>query len=200
MRGLVGHCGGMSPRLATILTLADLSLAEMCSARLDGELFTIGDFWCPIDEVDDAEHRARALALLGSTRLIVERASAAWVYGDAPEPTVHQFCLNAHTRSRLGDSVRVVIRQGHCRVERTQQISGMAVTLPLYTAVDLARSSTQPAELLLPVLRRLLNRAGTGALVRAHQDCHNPEGPTTELALARLTDAAGLTDQPSLTR
>ena len=183
----------MSSHLATILTLADLSLAEMCSARLDGQLFTIGDFWCPIDEVDDAEHRAHALALLGSSRLIIERASAAWVYGDAAEPTVHEFCLNAHTRSRLGDSARVVIRQGHCPTERTQQISGVAVTRPLHTAVDLARFSGQPPELLLPVLQRLLHRAGPDALARARQECHNPEGPTTALALTRLTEAADLT-------
>ena len=190
----------MTPRLATLLTLADLSIAELCSARLDGEVFMIGDSWCPIDEIDGSENRARALAQLGSPRLINERSSAAWVYGDAPEPMVHEFCLNARTRSRLGDSPRVRIRQGHCAAERTQPLGGVAVTQPLCTAVDLARFSDQPAQQLLPVLARLLRRSGPDALTLARQDCQHPTGSTTALALARLTEAAALPNQPSLTR
>ncbi|MFO7691324.1 MAG: hypothetical protein R6W83_12370 [Cryobacterium sp.] len=180
----------MTLRLAAVLTLADLSIAELCSARLDGEVFAVGDCWCPIDEIDGAENRARALGRLASPRLIIERRSAAWLYGDGPEPPVHDFCLNAHTRSRLSSSARVRIRQGHCSAEHTQLVAGLSVTLPLRTAVDLARFSDEEPERLLPVLSRLLRRAGPHALPRAQQDCHRDAAPTTARALRRLAAAA----------
>ncbi len=79
-------------------------LAELCAARLDGELFAIDDGWAAVDEPDLPAFRAMATAMRAPRSLIIERMSAAWVHGarDAP-PAVAQFCVaarRAHRRDR----------------------------------------------------------------------------------------------------
>lgn len=64
----------------------DLPLAELCAARLDGELVAIGTGWCPVDEPDLPSLRAAAVAPRLPAPLIVERRSAAWVHGALPSP------------------------------------------------------------------------------------------------------------------
>ena len=50
-------------RLPPVLDTHDLPLAELCAARLDGELFAIDDGWAPLDEPDLPAFRAAVTAL-----------------------------------------------------------------------------------------------------------------------------------------
>src|SRR4029453_1226419 len=91
--------------LPAVLGTEHLPLAELCAARLDGEVFAIDDGWAPVDEPDLPAFRAMVTALRAPRSLIIERMSAAWVHGglDAPPP-VAPFCVPlAARRAHRGD-------------------------------------------------------------------------------------------------
>ena len=81
---------GLMARLPAVLDTHDLPLAELCAARLDGELVAIDDGWTPLDEPDLPALRAAVTALRAPRSLVIERMSAAWVHGAlaAPPPVV----------------------------------------------------------------------------------------------------------------
>jgi len=123
-----------------VLHADDLPEPELIAALLDGEVFAVGSGFGPVDAVDSPSLRAAALAHAAAPRLVVERRSAAWVWGarDAPPP-VAQLCSPADARYRriggAGSATReVVLRHGD-----TVVLAGTTVTAPLRTAVDLAR-------------------------------------------------------------
>lgn len=129
-------------RLPPALGARDLPLAELTAARLDGELFALGDRYCSIAELETPA--LRAAAALGSrpARLIAELGTAAWIWGAAPvQPTTWEFCSSIGHRARLArtDPAQVrdlVLDPGD--VTRLGAVA-VAVTTPLRTAVDLAR-------------------------------------------------------------
>ncbi|TFD33443.1 hypothetical protein [Cryobacterium cryoconiti] len=192
----------MTSRLRSVLSSRDLPLAELCSARLDGELFSLGDFWCPVDEIDDAARRARAAGLLPSSpRAIAERMTAAWIYGLAPVPRRHQFCVQVSARMKLVPSPRLQIRELSCPSDQLQSISGLRVTLPLRTAVDLARwphDDAEPADPAgepfqaavdrVPLIAALIRFAGHTTVEPARRLLEAPNLPFKAQALARLDD------------
>ena len=134
----------MTPRLATALSTSDLPEAELCSARLDGELYRLGPSFCAIDDIDCSLLRARALAAVLPVRMIAEQYSVAWVHGLTDRlPYPLQLCARSSARlrpvSRLGWSVREVIID-----ERDFGLfGGLWLTTPLRTAVDIARFSEE---------------------------------------------------------
>lgn len=130
----------MTGILAPVLTPDDLPLAELCGARLDGEVYALGDSWCPVDEADGPVARALAAGLLVPGRAIAERMTAAWVYGLAPEPHRHHFCVDLGARTHVPPSPRLQLREVRCRADETLVIAGLRVTTPLRTVIDLARS------------------------------------------------------------
>ncbi|TFC78328.1 hypothetical protein E3T23_12420 [Cryobacterium cheniae] len=180
----------MNPRLNAVLSAHDLPLAELCCARLDGELFPLGDFWCPVDEVDDPARRARAVGmLLSSPRAIAERLTAAWIYGLAPEPHRHQFCVQSSARMKLVPSPRLQIREVSCPADQLQTISGLRVTRPLRTAVDLARWHGESADRgLVPLIAALLRLAGCTSADPARILCAAPNLPFKAATLTRLRE------------
>lgn len=194
----------MNSRLQPVLSPRDLPLAELCSARLDGEVFSLGDFWCPVDELDDCPSRARAAGLLVSPRAIAERLTAVWIYGLAPEPGQHQFCVNVSARMHLVPSPRLRIREVRCAPDQVQTISGLRVTLPLRTCVDLARWNTEAAPgadadmhplqrgALVPLIAALLRFAGHTSVEPARRLCTGANLPFKVQALARLDEAQAL--------
>jgi hypothetical protein len=129
----------MPHRLAPVLSALDLPVAELRAAELDGELFAIDGCWSPIDEPDRTSQRALALAVQLPDRVILERRSAAWVWGqlDTP-PRPHDLCTAIGARVRTGagwpPAREVVIDD-----DETVLLSGIRVTTPLRTVVDLAR-------------------------------------------------------------
>ena len=176
-------------RLPTVLSAHDLPLAELCGARLDGELFTLGDFWCPVDEVVDPARRARAAGmLLASPRAIAERLTAAWIYGLAPEPRRHHFCVQSSARMKLVPSPRLNIREVSCPADQLQTISGLRVTVPLRTAVDLARWHGDADTSRVALIAALLRLAGCTSTESARSLCAAPNLPFKAATLDRLDE------------
>lgn len=128
-------------RLDPVLSTIDLPLAELCAARLDGELYTVDECFSPVDVAQGAEDRARSLGILWPDRLIAELTSAAWIWGAVPAPpAVHQLCANAGARVRpRSTTLRVALREVIIDRRDYVTIAGLGVTTPLRTVVDMAR-------------------------------------------------------------
>lgn len=129
----------MTPRIPAVLTAADLPVAELASARLDGELFGLAGSWCPIDALDAPATRAGAIVPTAPRRAVAERMTAAWIYGLAPEPAEHQFCVDVTARIGTPPGTGVRLREVRIAADDIVLLARLPVTSPLRTAVDLAR-------------------------------------------------------------
>jgi hypothetical protein len=180
----------MTTRLATVLSTVDLPLAELCSARIDGELFAIGDVWCPIDQPDGARERAQAAASMVPAKAISERFTAAWIFGGAPEPRRHQFCVDTSARAHVAFSTRYQLREVTGITAETIDFGGASVTTPRRTVVDLARTVDTGDDDVLPVLVALLGSCVTlrGDTVERHPLLQNGR-QYAALALGRIQRA-----------
>lgn len=187
----------MNTRLGPVLSSLDLPLAELCCARLDGELFALDEFWCPIDEVDGPGSRAAAAGMLVPPRCIAERLSAAWIYGLVPEPLRHQFCVDAGARAHIPPSPRLQVREVRRAADETRAISGLRVTTPLRTVVDLARCVADDQVDPVPLLAALLRYGGFADAGPAVTLCGRTGLPHKFLALRRLAEAQALLDLPA---
>lgn len=186
----------MNTRLGTVLSTRDLPLAELSSARLDGELFALGDFWCSIDEIEGPSCRALAAGMLVPTRAIAERMSAAWIYGLVPEPLRHQFCVDLGARAHVPPSPRLQLREVRCAPEETRTIAGVRVTSPLRTVVDLARWAPDHPVDCVPLLAALLRYGGFTDAASAIHLCRRHNVPNKKIALRRLDRAQLLLEPP----
>ncbi len=110
------------------------------AARLDGELFAYGDGHSPIDEVDGPALRLQAVLGARPQRLIAELATAAWVWGarDLPPPRL-EFCVDLQARARPAPTALAAVREVVLLPGDVVALGGRRVTIPLRTAVDLAR-------------------------------------------------------------
>jgi hypothetical protein len=132
----------MPQRLPSVLTGSDLPEAELRAALLDGEVYRVGSSFTPIDEVESARHRARALLGGLSERVIAEQRSAAWIWGAldaAPDP--HQVCVTVGARVGHARPPWLEIREVVIDPAELAAVDGLLLTTPLRTAVDLARFS-----------------------------------------------------------
>jgi hypothetical protein len=176
-----------------------LPLPERMAARLDGELYALGEVHCPIDEPETPATRLAAVLAGRSGRIIAELGTAAWVWGAQllPPPQL-ELCVDLRARARPprtpSASLReVVIAEGDVRV-----LAGRTVTSPLRTAVDLARAR-EPFTAADAAAVRELARLGWFGLAecRALMD-RRRNLPGKLRALERL--AAALAGQPAFTR
>ncbi|WP_130179308.1 hypothetical protein [Cryobacterium sp. SO1] len=184
----------MTPLVPAVLTPADLPLAELNCARLDGELFAVAGAWCPVDAHDGPEMRALALASLAPGHAAAERMTAAWIYGLADEPERHQFCVDVTARTRKPGGTSTLLREVRIGPDDTRVLGQQLVTTPLRTAIDLARwgrSDGVPPDTAL--LAALLSYDGWDA-ARAHADERAVRHGISfsRLATARLLDARRL--------
>ncbi len=174
-------------RLPPLLTSADLPEAELRAAALDGEVFAFHGGYCPIDEIEGAIHRARVLAAAVPPRAIVERRSAAWVFGLFDErPVPVEVCTGPGLRTKAGPRPGLVIREVVIDSHEIVSIGGLRLTTPLRTALDLARFERsfgeEESRLLLALSR--LGRFDLDDAVAAIGSRRNL--PNKHLALARL--------------
>lgn len=191
----------MTPLLPRALTEIDLPLAELSSARLDGELFPLGGSWCPVDALAGPETRAAAIHPRAPRRSAAERLTAAWIYGLCPEPARHQFCVDVRARTHKAADSAVQLREVRLGADDTVLLGRLRATTPLRTAVDLTRWGVSPgrrAETTL--IAALLAQTGAGRPALRGISF-------SRIARAQLRDAFALlaatpTDgtQPSLTR
>ncbi|MFF2390326.1 hypothetical protein [Agromyces sp. NPDC058104] len=194
-------------RLPRVLGTDDLPLAELCAARIDGELFVIDEGWAPVDEPDLPAFRAEAVALRVPRRLIIERLSAAWVHGaiDAP-PRTAQFCVPLHERVAVVTGPGTCVREVVIDAGDVLALGSARCTTPARTAVDVLRDpGLDDGVAELAVARLVEAHAGVAELVRARiATAHRL--PHLALARRRFARAEGvdrvgaLPGQPSLTR
>ena len=136
----------MPHRLPPVLSKIDLPTAELWAARLDGELFQLGDCFMPIDEVEQPAHRARAVHSLMpvstgyDSRLIAEQCSAAWIWGALDvAPIRHQLCVELNLRTGRDPNRNVAVREVVIDAHEITTVAGFRVTTALRTIIDLAR-------------------------------------------------------------
>jgi hypothetical protein len=128
-------------RLPPVLTAEDLPLAELQAVRLDGEVFALDAAFTPIDEVESPRHRARAAHAGLPQRLIAEQHTAAWIWGAAPPPQRHEFCVAIAARARVAGDRGHAVREVVIGAAEVAIIDGLSVTTPMRTVCDLARFS-----------------------------------------------------------
>jgi hypothetical protein len=182
----------MTPLVPAALSETDLPMAELASARLDGELFTLGGSWCPVDAQDGPETRAAAIQRFAPRRAAAERLTAAWIYGVAPEPAEHQFCVDLGARTRKPAEASVHLREVRLGADDVVLLGRLIVTTPLRTAIDLARWGASPHHRAdTAVIAELLARAGLGATGRRLLTTR-PGISFTRIAEQQLQEALGL--------
>lgn len=143
-------------RLPAVLSADDLPDPELRAARLDGELFPVGDCFCPVDEIEQPRLRAAALHAGQSERLIGEQLSAAWVWGalDLP-PQQLQFCVGVGARVSHSPARWMTLREVVIEPREVVDLDGRLVTSPLRTVVDLVRFSPRFGGHEIGAVRRL---------------------------------------------
>ncbi|MBN9177230.1 MAG: SAM-dependent methyltransferase [Microbacterium sp.] len=118
-----------------------LSIAELASARLDGDLVEIGDAYMPADAVETRELRAASLTAYVSDALAVIRQSAAWVHGALAEPPTRHTVQRRAGGARGSPPVdlRLVCREQPVSSDDLECIGGVWVSTPARTLADLVR-------------------------------------------------------------
>lgn len=190
-------------RLPSVLLPGELPLAELCAARLDGELIALDEAFLVADLPLGPAQRGSALLAVLPRGAVADRASAAWVHGATPEPpAVHSASIDR--RHRLHPPVLARVRFHEVRLTDADvvELGGCPVTSPARTLIDLARvgPGCDPA-----LIRSLAAATGTTlADVLATLESGAPVA-ARRIACARLTSALSAppsvaSGQPALTR
>lgn len=196
----------MPAPLGPILSHVDLPEAELCAARLDGEVFRVDEWFSPIDLPDRASLRALALASLLPERLIAEQRTAAWILGATNvSPVRHQFCAAAGARARPANPRGLSIREVVIDEVEIIEIAGLRVTSPLRTAFDLTRSGDTFDAADQEMVNRLLMIAEAGvdglwSLLQARRNLPGKRRTVArlrELAVAHSVDVIDSVDSAS---
>jgi len=179
-------------RLPSVLTTDDLPLPELRAALLDGELFALDAAFTPIDEVESPRHRARAAHAGLPHRLIAEQHTAAWIWGAAPPPSRHEFCVAIAARARVSGDGAHAVREVVIEPAEIVLFDGLQVTAPLRTVVDLARFSAEFGQREEQAARTLMLHHRFGL-----DDCldeieHRRNLPRKRRAIERLEGLRGL--------
>jgi hypothetical protein len=128
-------------RLSPVLADADLSPAELQAARLDGEVYDLAGAYCLLGELEAPGHRARAVLVGRSPRLIAELHTAAWIWGAVDTLDGLEFAVTPDARARLGPAHHATVRELVYEPGDLTTLDGCQVTTPLRTIIELARSS-----------------------------------------------------------
>lgn len=203
----------MPPRvlLPPALGTRDLPLAELTAARLDGQLYELGDGYCSVAELETPALRAVSALGSRSVRLIAELGTAAWIWGASPvQPVTWEFCSAIGNRARIAHGDPAQVRDLVLDADDVVQLGGVGVTTPLRTAVDLARFRSELTDDEAAAVHRLLQIGGVspGAVHAMLERRRNLPGKRrARIALESLgvltspADAGGgASDQPPLTR
>ncbi|SDH07133.1 hypothetical protein [Microbacterium sp. 77mftsu3.1] len=119
-----------------------LSTAELTAARLDGDLVEVGEAFMPADAVETRELRAASFRSIGGPERAVTHASAAWVHGAIPDPPlIHTLQRAGRRRAAFPVDARIRFRDVALPAGDVELISGVAVTTPVRTLVDLVRDA-----------------------------------------------------------
>lgn len=133
-----------------------LTLPELAAARLDGDVFEVGDAYMPADTVEEVDARAASVAVGVPERMGACGPTAAWIHGAGlTPPPVHHVRRVAEGRFRPGSGHTVIVHEPALGGTDAIRIGGLVVATALYTGVELALgASTHTAY--ADWLRRLL--------------------------------------------
>jgi hypothetical protein len=141
----------------------EFSVAELSAARLDGELFAVGDAFAPVGEPIDARHRAAALLGDVPPGYTIVGRSAAWLHGAGGRCPVPVEIGGPGPSSRWVRPYRSVrtmrIRDGHRVLVPVGRLA-VPVLSPVGTVIDLARILRGPEDEAL--LAAAVRRCGAG--------------------------------------
>lgn len=130
----------MPLRLGSVLSDRDLPASELGALILDGEAYRLGDCFAAIDEASGPLLRAASLTRELPPRLIAEQHTAAWVWGATAQPPArHEVCADTRARTRPAFDNRLNVREVVILHDDIAMLAGTAVTIPMRTAIDLAR-------------------------------------------------------------
>jgi hypothetical protein len=145
-----------------VLGTDDLSIAELCAARLDGDLHPVGGAWVPIDEPDLPAFRAQIVAKGVPRPLIIERMSAAWVHGGVHAPPRRaQFCVPIDARVAAIADATFELREVRLADDEIVTVGGIRCTSLVRTAYDLLRDVSLADALVSRTVAAMLARRPT---------------------------------------
>lgn len=128
----------MSPTSTALLGTDQLPLAELCAARLDGELYALAGYYCPVDLPEYPALRAEGLRPLMPPRGFAERLSAAWLHGAIDiAPVRAQFALPSSEGVRPVLASGLNVRQVVIGANELMSINGCRLTTPMRTIADI---------------------------------------------------------------
>ncbi|AND16319.1 hypothetical protein A6122_1172 [Rathayibacter tritici] len=186
-------------RLPTVLLPGHLPLAELCAARLDGELIALDEAFLVADLPIGAPERAAALGSLLPQGSVADRLSAAWVHGALRDPPrVHSASIDRRRRLQPPTSARLCCHEVLLDEADVVQLGGTLVTSAVRTMIDLAR--TEGDGRVLQALSRS-TRTGLHPVLQRLED--GPGVAGRRIVERRLRAALGSTppgDQPPFTR
>jgi hypothetical protein len=152
-------------RLSSVLTTADLPLAELCAASLDGHVFRLDGCFEPVDLPHTRVQRASVIGSLWPGKFIAERSTAAWIWGAQElRPAHHELCVSLGARARPASSTGVTVREVVIDNDEFVIEGGTRVTTPLRTLIDIARFAALGDE---TVFEKLAALARIGSVTRA---------------------------------
>lgn len=151
----------------------------------------IGGAYCAIDTIIGCAQRAASIAVEAPSWAIVERHTAAWIFGVMDvQPSRLQLCVTSHGGVRPLSTQRHEFREVVLRDGETITVGDLTVTTPLRTALDIARINAEFSAPTRAVVRRLAS-LGRGfdfndcvAALNARRNL-----PHKRLALERLATA-----------
>jgi hypothetical protein len=174
-------------RPGPVLSRSEFPAPELAALVLDGEVYKVDDCVAPLDEVSGPPLRAAALGAELPPRLIAEQHSAAWVWGAQPfPPERHEVCADITARTRPALGALLAVREVVLLHEDTAVLSGLAVTTPMRTAIDLARFVPEWNDAESVILGALLDLGGFDVLDCARAMNRRRNLPNKRLALERL--------------
>jgi hypothetical protein len=190
------------PRVvASVLDSGDLPLAELCAARLDGEVYAVDDCFAAMDEVNATAVRAAVVARTAPRRAIAELETALWIYGILQHPPArHRFCINVAERARSPQSSRFTVRECVIRPGDVVRVAGTPITSALRTTVDILRTSAQFGRDEQSAVTDLLSLGELGVDECEERLRSQPSAPGNRRALERLATLAGSNRTPPATR
>ncbi|MFF1572176.1 hypothetical protein ACFVWR_05470 [Leifsonia sp. NPDC058292] len=177
----------MTALLPRFLDSSVLSLAELCAARLDGELFSVGDAFVLLDTPDTAELRAGAFHRSAPRGVVADRLTASWIHGvRATPPAPWQVCGDSARRISATAAQGIDLRQ--CVLGRgdVEVLGDARVTTPLRTAVDLLRIVPRFTRQWATEILALLELDDTGFDACRRSLRRHPHSPGNRRALERL--------------
>lgn len=118
---------------------AALTVSELTAARLDGDLFEIGEGFIPADLVEARGTRAASIAGLIPVDTAASGPTAAWIHGagDSP-PAIHHVRRAVERRIRSNRVARVVLHDTSVPSVELEVLGGVVVMTRVRTMVDLA--------------------------------------------------------------